>query len=154
MTENIWRISALASKMGQIKKKLWHFIIWNNPCDDKKVSSCLNFSYIIIDLLFKVGFFSESEILFSNLQICIQKILLQITILNLTFEIPAHNSIQLIHISSSGVIFFGGLDIWKANCTFWIKATFNVASLGPKSFLRHCLVTLAGTGQTDGQLPR
>ena len=40
----------------------------------------------------KGGFFSESDICFSNLQ----NKLLQITILNLKFEIPAHNSKQLI----------------------------------------------------------
>ena len=43
----------------------------------------------------KGGIFSESEIRFSNLQ----KKLLQITVyLNLKFEIPAHNSKQLIQI--------------------------------------------------------
>ena len=46
----------------------------------------------------KGGLFSESEIRFSNLQ----NKLLQITILNLKFEIPAHNTKQLIQISSSG----------------------------------------------------
>ena len=45
----------------------------------------------------KGGFFSESEIQFSNLQ----NKLLQITILNLKSEIPAHNSKHLIQISSS-----------------------------------------------------
>ena len=45
--------------------------------------------------------FSESAISFSNLQISKKK-LFQITILNLKFEIPAHNSKQLIQISSSG----------------------------------------------------
>ena len=49
----------------------------------------------------KGGFFSENEVHFSNLQISKKK-LLQITILNLKFEIPAHNSKQLIQISSSG----------------------------------------------------
>ena len=49
---------------------------------------------------FKGVFFSESEIRFPNLQISIK--LLQITILNLKFEIPAYNSKQLIQISSSG----------------------------------------------------
>ena len=48
----------------------------------------------------KGGFFSESVIRFSNLQI--SKKIFQITILNLKFEIPAHNSKQLIQISSSG----------------------------------------------------
>ena len=46
----------------------------------------------------KVVFFLESEIRFSNLQ----NKLLQITFLNLKFEIPAYNSKQLIQISSSG----------------------------------------------------
>ena len=54
----------------------------------------------------KGGFFSESEIRFSNLQ----NKLLQITILNLKFEIPAHNSKQLIQISSSG--WFIGIIFW------------------------------------------
>ena len=49
----------------------------------------------------KGGLLSESVIRFSNLQISKKK-LLQITILNLKFEIPAHNSKQLIQISSSG----------------------------------------------------
>ena len=49
-------------------------------------------------LVIKGSFFSESEIRFSNLQ----NKLLQINILNLKFEIPAHNSKQLIQISSSG----------------------------------------------------
>ena len=49
-------------------------------------------------LHFKGAFFSESEIRFSNLQ----NKLLQITILNLKFEIPAHNSKQLIQISNLG----------------------------------------------------
>ena len=46
----------------------------------------------------KGGFFSEGEIRFPSLQ----NRLLQITILNLKFEIPATNSKQLIQISSSG----------------------------------------------------
>ena len=49
----------------------------------------------------KGGFFSESVIRFSNLQISKKK-LLQIIILNFKFEITAHNSKQLIQISSSG----------------------------------------------------
>ena len=47
---------------------------------------------------FKGGFFPESETCFSNLQ----NKLPQITMLNLKFEIPAHNSKQLIQISRSG----------------------------------------------------
>ena len=49
-------------------------------------------------LVTKGTFFSESEISFSNLQ----NKLIQMNILNLKFEIPAHNSKQLIQISSSG----------------------------------------------------
>ena len=54
----------------------------------------------------KGGFFSESAMCFSNLQISkspnLQKKLFQSTILNLKFEFPANNSKQQIHISSSG----------------------------------------------------
>ena len=53
---------------------------------------------IMVDRHTKGDFLSESEIRFSNLQ----NKLLQITILNLKFEIPAHNSKQLIQILSSG----------------------------------------------------
>ena len=49
----------------------------------------------------KGGFFSESAIRFSNLPIS-QKQIFQKTILNSKFKIPAHNSKQLIQISSSG----------------------------------------------------
>ena len=49
------------------------------------------------DLYLKMAFF-RTEICFSDLK----KILIQITILSLKFEIPAHNSKQLIQISSSG----------------------------------------------------
>ena len=51
-----------------------------------------------IPILCKGGFLSESEIRFLNLQ----NKLLQITSLNLEFEISVHNSKQLIQISSSG----------------------------------------------------
>ena len=49
----------------------------------------------------KGAFFLESEIRFSNIPISPKK-LFQKTILSLKFEIPAHNSKQLIQISSSG----------------------------------------------------
>ena len=50
----------------------------------------------------KGGFFSESEIRFSNLDPNLLKKLFQKTILSLKFEITTHNSKQLIQISSSG----------------------------------------------------
>ena len=51
-------------------------------------------------IVVKGAFFSESEIRFSNLPIS-QKKYSKKTILSLKFEIPAHNSKQLIQISIS-----------------------------------------------------
>ena len=61
----------------------------------------------------KGGFFSESAIRFSNLQISKKK-KFQKAILSLKFKFPANNSKQQIQISSSGKyfgIFF--LEIWR-----------------------------------------
>ena len=65
---------------------------------DFLLACTFTFLNIIFASAVKGGFLSESEIRFSNLQ----NKLLQITILNFKFEIPAYNSKQHIQISSSG----------------------------------------------------
>ena len=61
---------------------------------------------------------------FSNLE----KKIFQITILNLEFEIPAHNSKNLFKFQAQDSdleYFFWDLEIWKTNLTFWKEATFS-----------------------------
>ena len=58
--------------------------------------------------IFKGGFFSESAILFLDLQISKKKVF-QKTILNLKFKIPAHNII----------LFWAGILNFKFKIVFW-----------------------------------
>ena len=81
-------------------------------------------------IISKGGFFSESAMCFSNLQI-LKKKLFQKTILNLILEFPANNSKVLLTGNLSfkfrivfGIIFFGDLEIGTMHCTFLKKATF------------------------------
>ena len=89
-----------------------------------KIFSIELFCYFLKSLdmhaLLKVPFFSEREIIFSNLP----KKLFQRTMLSLKFEISAHISKQLIQISSSG--FLGRLGDLKNESHFLKKATFTL----------------------------
>ena len=76
-------------------------VLISRSCTGVAVGFCMPAAQIYVSIFRLCALnvvFSESEIRFSNLQ----NRLLQITILNLKFEIPAQNSKQLIQISSSG----------------------------------------------------
>ena len=74
----------------------------------------------------KGGFFSESEIRFSNLQIFkINYSKSLSSTWNLKFPpITVNNLFKFQAQDSDLEFFFGDLEIWKTNHTFWNKATF------------------------------
>ena len=84
----------------------------------------------------KGGFFSESEIRFSNLRISQKNYSKKIPWawnLNKLFTDMGGNFKFQAQDSFFGIIFLGDWEIWKTNLTFWKKGTFNVGAIAGKN---------------------
>ena len=95
----------LFSRKNSLALKIFSVQILSKGLAEKVPTSAIflrtvNIYYLTVAKQIKVSFFQKVQFVFQISKS--PKTIFQITILNLIFEIPAHNSKQLIQISSSG----------------------------------------------------
>ena len=100
----------------------FHVKCWSDPTPCWRLR-WVSSAFWVVQILKVAFFFRKCNAFFKSPKP--RKKIFHITILNLNFEFPVHNSQQVIQISSSrlwfGIFFLEILEIWKMHRTFWKK---------------------------------